>query len=148
MKVNVKLLLSVVLLISGWSVRAQDADPSVDQKEAEAIEATLMDYIDGTADGDHLRIQNAFHKDLNLYTIDQDTLKVISGRDYISYFKDGKKRNRIGKIISVDRAGDGAMAEIEVRMPAMKRIYTDYLLLLRIEGQWKIIHKSFTYREE
>ncbi len=115
------------------------------QSEMELIRATLMDYIEGTADGDADRIRRAFHKDLNLYVVEGDTLRERSGQQYISYFEDGKKRNRIGNIVSIDHENDAAMAKIRVDMPGSKRLYTDYLLLLKIAGEWKIIHKSYTY---
>ncbi len=114
--------------------------------EIQLITNTLMDYIEGTANGEPDRIKNAFHPDLNLYTVDEGNLKTRSGQRYISIFEDGKKRNRIGRIISIDFENDAAMAKIEVVMPDMKRVYTDYLLLLKLEAGWKIIHKSYTYR--
>ena len=118
------------------------------QTEKELITKTLMDYIDGTANGEAERLKSAFHKDLNLYSVDQGNLKKRSGASYIQIFEDGKKRNRIGKIISIDYENDAAMAKIEVTMPESKRIYTDYLLLLKLNGNWKIIHKSYTYRKD
>ena len=133
----------ILLFISfSFALFAQtDQNPT----EIKAIKAVLMDYIDGTAEGEPDRIRNAFHSDLNLYTVDADSLKVLSGQKYISYFENRKKRNRIGEIISIDYENDAAMAKIEILMPAMKRIYTDYLLLLKVGGKWKIIHKSYTY---
>lgn len=136
-------LLGLILLVGTYTnIQAQN-DPS----ELEQITATLMDYIEGTAEGDPERIDRAFHSDLNLYTVDSDTLKTLSGKKYISYFENRQKRNRLGKIVSIDYENDAASAKIEVIMPARKRIYTDYLLLLKVEGHWKIIHKSYTFKE-
>lgn len=117
------------------------------QTELEAITSTVMDYIEGTANGEPDRISNAFHQDLNLYAVVNDTLIARSGQRYIANFKPGKKYNRIGSIVSIDYENDAAMAKVRVLMPDMKRMYTDYLLLLKVEGQWKIIHKSYTYEE-
>lgn len=116
--------------------------------ELELITNTLMDYIEGTANGEPERIKRAFHKDLNLYTVEEDdSLRTLSGQKYITYFKEGEKNNRIGRIIAMDYENDAGTAKIEILMPARKRIYTDYLLLLKVEGHWKIIHKSYTYRD-
>lgn len=109
------------------------------------ITKALMDYMEGTANGEAARIKDAFHADLNLYAIDENKLLARSGQKYISYFEDGKKRNRVGRIISIDYEHNAAVAKIEILMPDMKRIYTDYLLLLNVEGKWQIIHKSYTY---
>lgn len=115
--------------------------------ELELIRNTLLDYLEGTANGEPERIKRAFHKDLNLYTVENDSLRTRSGQKYISYFKEGQKSNRIGRIIAMDYENDAATAKIEILMPSRKRIYTDYLLLLKVEGHWKIIHKSYTFRE-
>jgi len=115
------------------------------QTELEAITSTLMDYVEGTANGEPERVKRAFHSELNLYSIRNDSLSVWYGQDYTGGIKKGKKSNRIGRIVSIDYENDAAMAKIEFIMPGPKRIYTDYLMLLRYQGSWKIIHKSYTY---
>lgn len=115
------------------------------QTDLEAITSTLMDYVEGTANGEPERVKRAFHPDLNLYSIRNDSLSVWYGQDYTNGITKGKKSNRIGRIVSIDYENDAAMAKIEILMPNAKRIYTDYLMLLRYQGNWKIIHKSYTY---
>lgn len=115
------------------------------QSAIEAISATLTDYIEGTANGEPDRVKRAFHEDLELYHVGSDTLVAWSGAGYTNRIKPGKKSNRIGRIVSIDFENNAAMAKVEIKMPGMKRIYTDYFLLLKLENQWKIIHKSFTF---
>ena len=115
------------------------------QTDLEAITATLNDYLEGTANGEPERGTQAFHKDLNLYSIKNDTLSVWNGQNYITGITPGRKSNRIGRIVSIDYENDAAIAKIEILMPGPQRIYTDYMMLLKIEGSWKIVHKSFTY---
>ena len=115
------------------------------QTDLEAITATLNDYLEGTANGEPERVTQAFHKDLNLYSIKNDTLSVWNGQNYITGITPGRKSNRIGRIVSIDYENDAAIAKIEILMPGPQRIYTDYMMLLKIEGSWKIVHKSFTY---
>ncbi|MEM6318933.1 MAG: nuclear transport factor 2 family protein [Bacteroidota bacterium] len=117
------------------------------QTELDNINAAIMDYIEGTANGEPDRLKKTFHPDLNLYFVKDDKITAWSGQGYVGNVKKGVKSNRIGKIISVDYVNDAAMAKVEVDMPARKRLYTDYLLLLKEGGQWKIIHKSFTYEK-
>ncbi len=133
-----KVLLLALFFIGFQGLQAQESD-------LELIRGTFLDYIEGTANGEADRIRNAFHADLNLYAVEGDTLRARSGQQYIGYFEDGKKRNRIGNIVSIDHENNAAMAKIRVDMPGSKRLYTDYLLLLKIAGEWKIIHKSYTY---
>lgn len=121
------------------------APKSMAQNDLELVRATLTDYIEGTANGEPERLHRAFHPDFNLYFVRNDSVKVWSGRSYVGNVKPGRKSNRIGKIVSVDITGDAAMAKVEIDMPARKRLYTDYFLLLKTEGRWQIVHKSFTF---
>jgi len=115
------------------------------QSEIAQITETLMNYIDGTANGEPEKLKKAFHPDFNLYTIANDSLRARNGKKYIANFKEGQKTNRIGRIISIDYEKDAAIAKAEIVVPNW-RVFTDYFLLLKYEGSWKIVHKSYTYR--
>lgn len=116
------------------------------QTELELIQETLTDYIEGTANGEPDRLRKAFHPDFNLYTvIGDDSLRVWNGQDYISGFQEGRKSNRIGRIISIDHENNAATAKVEIVMPN-RGVYTDYFLLLKLKEGWKIIHKTYTGR--
>lgn len=114
------------------------------QSEIDLIKSTLLDYIEGTANGEPDRLRTAFHPDFNLYYVANDSLQAWSGANYISRITPGEKNNRIGRIVSIDYENDAASAKVEIDMPHRKKTYTDYFLLLKIKGQWQIIHKSFT----
>jgi putative intracellular protease/amidase len=116
------------------------------KNDLEQITEILNDYIEGTENGQPERLRKAFHPNFNLYTIAKDTLWTRSGEQYISNIKVGEKSNRIGKIISIDIEKDAAIAKAEILIPN-RRIFTDYFLILKYEGNWKIVHKSYTWRE-
>jgi Putative lumazine-binding len=138
------ILFSGLFMFFGLATNAQTKNSKT---EIEQIAATLMDYIEGTANGEPDRLRKAFHKDFNLYMVsDKDSLKIRSGEQYISNTKQGEKSNRIGRIISIDYEKDAAIAKAEIVIPNW-RIFTDYFLLLKYEGSWKIVQKSYTWRE-
>ena len=137
-----KTLLIALILGGVISVKAQTENI---QSEIAQIEETLMNYIDGTANGETEKLKKAFHPDFNLYTISNDSLRVRSGKKYVNNVKEGKKSNRIGRIISIDYENDAAIAKAEIVIPNW-RIFTDYFLLMKYEGSWKIVQKSYTYR--
>ncbi|MCC7503394.1 MAG: nuclear transport factor 2 family protein, partial [Flavobacteriales bacterium] len=115
--------------------------------ELPLITATLMDYINGTANGDPEQVRRAFHPDFNLYAVnDADSLGVRSGAKYIDGIKVGEKNTRQGRIVSIDVEGNAAMAKAEIAIPGW-RIFTDYFLLLKYQGSWKIVQKSYSWRE-
>ncbi len=117
-----------------------------EKSDYEQISETLMDYINGTANGDAAQVRKAFHPDFNLYTVTKDSLWIRSGEKYISNIKIGEKNNRIGRIIAIDYEKDAAMAKAEIAVPDW-RIFTDYFLLLKYKGRWRIVQKSYTWRE-
>jgi len=141
-------ILKIALLLQicafGTSVFAQNEKSKSD---IELISMTLMDYIEGTANGESEKLKRAFHPNFNLYTVTlEDSLRVRSGKEYISNVKEGEKTNRIGRIISIDYEKDAATAKAEILIPNW-RVFTDYFLLLKYEGSWKIVQKSYTWRE-
>lgn len=139
-----KIAMLVQICTFGTSIIAQNEKSKSD---IELISMTLMDYIEGTANGESEKLKRAFHPDFNLYTVtSEDSLRVRSGKEYISNVKEGEKTNRIGRIISIDYEKDAAIAKAEILIPNW-RVFTDYFLLLKYEGSWKIVQKSYTWRE-
>jgi hypothetical protein len=138
---QLKFIVILLVLVISLKAKAQN-----NKSEIEQISETIMNYIEGTANGEPDKLKKAFHPNFNLYTIDKDSLRIRSGEKYISNIKIGEKSNRIGRIISIDYEKDAAIAKAEIIVPNW-RIFTDYFLLLKYEGSWKIIQKSYTWRE-
>ncbi|GGG58561.1 nuclear transport factor 2 family protein [Epilithonimonas arachidiradicis] len=116
-----------------------------EKSDYEQIREVLLDYIEGTANGQPERLRKAFHPDFNLYTVTKDTLWIRSGQQYISNFKEGEKNNRKGQIVSIDIENDTAIAKAKISIPG--RVFTDYFLILKYQGAWKIVQKSYSWRE-
>lgn len=136
-----KIFALLALLFIQFNVSAQTSDSAIAQ-----ITETIMNYIDGTANGDPEKLRKVFHPDFNLYAVtDKDSLLIRSGEKYISNIKPGEKVNRIGRIISIDVENNAAIAKAEIVIPGW-RIFTDYFLLMKYEGSWKIVQKSYTWR--
>ncbi|MEQ9301355.1 MAG: serine hydrolase [Cyclobacteriaceae bacterium] len=132
------------LLLCFTVVKAQETNRSAEEA---LIRATIMNYIEGTANGEPDKLKKTFHPDFNLYTVDDDNRMLArSGEKYISNVQEGKKANRLGRIISVDHEGNAATAKAEIIVPGW-RVFTDYFLLLKYEGSWKIVQKSYTWRD-
>lgn len=138
-----KMVLTIFFIFLGVFSQAQS---EVVRSEFDLIAAAINEYIEGTANGEPERLQKVFHPDFQLYTVTKDSLWIRSGEKYIANIKPGEKSNRIGRIISIDYEKDAAMAKAEIVVPGW-RIFTDYFLLLKYEGAWKIVQKSYTWRE-
>lgn len=118
------------------------------QADTEQITRTLTDYMEGTANGEPARLRNAFHPDFKLYGVNNaNELVIRSGEQYIESFVQGKKADRIGRILSIDVDNNAAAAKVEILVPYQNRVFTDYFLLLKYQGAWKIVQKSYTWKE-
>ena len=136
-----KIFALLAFLFIQFNISAQTSDSAIAQ-----ITETIMNYIDGTANGDPEKLRKVFHPDFNLYAVtDKDSLLIRSGEKYISNIKPGEKVNRIGRVISIDVENNAAIAKAEIVIPGW-RIFTDYFLLMKYEGSWKIVQKSYTWR--
>lgn len=138
---KIKSLFIILLMISIGSISAQS-----NKSEIENITATLIDYIEGSTNGQPKRLEKAFHKDLNLYYIKNSELKIWSGKKYIESTKEGKPTGENGKIISIDFENDIAVAKVQISHPKRSIPYIDYFMLTKIKGHWTIVHKMFTKR--
>jgi hypothetical protein len=135
----------IMLCLSAQVSAQQTMEPN---SELSQIEAVLTHYIEGTSNGEPDRLRQAFHPDFNLYYVtDGDSLGIRSGEKYISNIKQGEKSNRIGRIISIDYEEDAAIAKAEIIVPGW-RTFTDYFLLLKYQGSWKIVQKSYTWEKK
>ncbi|MEM7172305.1 MAG: nuclear transport factor 2 family protein [Pseudomonadota bacterium] len=106
------------------------------QRVANAVEK----YIDGTENGKPELLEDAFLPSFEMQWVDdQNKLARMPASDFINIFRDGKFRERNAEIISLDVSGNAATAKLHLTFN--NRRYTDYLLLLQVDGEWKISHK-------
>ncbi len=114
--------------------------------EKEAARVPLENYIKAHATGDPEYARKAFHTDGNLIWIREGKYTTRSFADFISGFNgkpadDEEKRKDKRKIESIDVAGDAANAKIILDYPTVR--FVDYMTMLKINGEWKIVSKVF-----
>jgi hypothetical protein len=132
--------LSALTLLAGLAAFNAPADA-----EEEAVREAVQYYIDGQAAGDGAIVGRAFHDDAHLTHMREGEIRTIPIAEYLSWFRgepaeDEAERERW--IESVDIAGDAAVAKVVLDYPRVR--YTDYMSLLKVDGEWKIIHKNFS----
>lgn len=109
--------------------------------DADAIEATLKDYLYGLRDGDVQRLRRAFHPTAEIEGIRDSVFTSWSIREYLSGMVPGQRRPFIPRILSVDHIGAAASGKVESDYGTWK--FVDYMQLLKIDGQWKIVNKIY-----
>jgi Putative lumazine-binding len=116
--------------------------------EVSAVEKVLQVYFDGLYEGDTRKLGEAFHPASHLYAASGDGkasdwprgewFKMVESRP------SGKAKGsaRADRIVSIDFTGPAtAVAKVECQLPP--RYFTDYLTLLKVDGRWQIISKTF-----
>ena len=129
--------LLVMFFISLSPALAQDA-------EEVAVRETIQNYFQGHATGNGDYFRKAFHPEAKLFFIRGGKLTQWTSEEYISRASgkpaaDESQRKR--RIDSIDISGNAAIVKITLEYP--KVVFTDYMSMLKVDGQWKIINKSF-----
>lgn len=120
-----------------WQIEAQ-------MSEKDAVKVPLNNYLKGHETGNAEFMRKAFHTEGKLIFIRDGKYSTRTFEEYIAGSSgkpaaDEDKRKR--SIESIDIAGNAATAKIILDYPAVK--FTDYMTLLKIDGEWKIINKTF-----
>ena len=134
--------LPVLLLGLGLAVTATAAAQSADEEKA--VRVPLEHYLQGHATGDGAHYRAAFHPDAKLFFIRDGKVTTRTSEEYIAG-ANGKPQadeaQRKRWIDSVDIAGNAGVAKIILDYPTAR--FVDYMSLLKVDGEWKIVNKTF-----
>lgn len=139
-----RILLSALLAVSlATSSVAHASEPD----RFEEISKVVQKYLDGTRQGKPELVEEAFLPSLEVQWLGEgDTLQRRPGPEYIARIAVGEEVPRYGRIISIDATEKSAMVKAEIEWN--NRIYTDYMLLLKVEGEWRIANKIASWTEK
>ncbi|CAN5162819.1 hypothetical protein BH20ACI2_BH20ACI2_11720 [soil metagenome] len=112
--------------------------------EKDGVRVPLENYLKGHATGDGEYMMKAFHTDGHMMFIRDGKYMTRSFAEYIAGFTgkppaDEAQRKR--RIEAIDIAGNVAVAKIILDYPTTR--FVDFMTLLKINGEWKIVNKSF-----
>lgn len=99
--------------------------------------------------GDGNRIEKAFHPSASMKYLDAQTgeFKDVPIADFIARSKaNTTKQERKIEIISLDIEGNAANGKIKIE--TAKVILYDYMNMLKINGEWKIVSKIFSRKNK
>jgi hypothetical protein len=127
----------LAVVSAAWATRVSN--------EEAAVRAALEHYLQGHATGDGAHFSAVFHPESKLFWVRDGELMQRTSTAYISGAPgkpaaDEAQRKR--RIVSVDVTGSAAIGKIELDYPNAK--LTDYMSLLKVGGEWKIVNKIFT----
>jgi Putative lumazine-binding len=113
----------------------------------DAIKATVQTYLDGLYEGDAGKIGQAFHEVSHLYSSADGKVADLPRDVWLEGVRNrpSPKSQNLGRhdrIVSIDMSGpQTAFVKVECAVPP--RFFTDYLTLLNVGGQWRVVSKVF-----
>ena len=117
-----------------FSAQAQDS-------EYAQVEKTLNYYLQGGTNNDFETLKKAFHPTATMKYIGGEYKEVNAIEFFKKGMKPGPKQNRITRIDYINISGHAANAKLEIEYPTFT--FIDYMNLLKVDGQWKIVSKIF-----
>lgn len=129
-------LMLCLLFCFAASTQAQDSDYTM-------IEKTVSYYLDGGTNNDFETLKKAFHETAQMIYVDKEGKhQAVNALEFFGrVVKPGPKQDRQTRIVSIDVAGHTANAKLEIEYPTFS--FIDYMNLLKIEGEWKIVNKIY-----
>lgn len=113
------------------------------------VRETIQKYLDGTSQGKLALLSEAFLPSAEIQWIRPDgTFGRRTSGEYIALFTEGRQVERLGRIVKMEIAGTAASATVEIFMGSNDRVYTDYMLLLKVGDEWRISNKVASSRDK
>lgn len=129
---------NILILLFGCFISFASIAQSADETAARAC---LQDYMSG----DGYRMEKAFHPGATMKYINPKTGELVDVpiADFIARVKaSSSKEERNIEIVSLNIEGTAANAKIKI--DAATAILYDYMNMLKINGEWKIVSKIFS----
>lgn len=149
MKLFFTAMAAATLLVSTFS-RAD----AVTGNEYQAVVDTAYTYFNGAAKGDQTLLAQAFDLEfghIKMIRVDketqQETVRVISLKEFAGFFKEATKDKWEANILSVDIVDD-KMAMVKLDFHTPKTHYIDYLVMYKRQNTWRIVTKTFVAKSK
>jgi hypothetical protein len=114
------------------------------QNEIEAVTKTVNLYFDGMIQRDRPMLEEAFHPEARLIGYRGEKFTITPFETWANSTASGSPRNSAeyqNSIKAIRIEGYTAMVETELFWPGV--YYYDFLILIKVDGKWKIVHKTW-----
>lgn len=127
-----------------------EPDQSVNQlpsnPELSLVRAAVQDYFEGMYRGDVARLRRVFHSHAMLYGYRDGTFTVLQMEEWLDKVAKRPIPGQSGEpfdmtIETIDLTGN--VGHVKVRDLYMGLRFTDYLNMVKVEGRWQIVNKTF-----
>ncbi|MDF0677906.1 MAG: nuclear transport factor 2 family protein [Nitrosomonas sp.] len=122
---------------------------AVPTRDYDAVIATAQKYVDGLRIGSVEGVAEAFHKDAVMYGFTNGELlggPIKNLFDFVQ--KNGKASEITTRLDVLAITPTTAVVRVDMEKDAIGADYNDYLTLIRIDGDWKVIAKVYHQFED
>ena len=117
-------------------------------QDYQEIADTLENYFDGFYEGNVGKLRKIFHPNCHLYSaatgsLADSDIETVYGRVANRENPGDRNDQRFEQIVTIDKSGP-EIAFVKLHIAVAPNYYTDYLTLLKIDGCWQIITKTYT----
>lgn len=110
---------------------------------------TVQIYLDGLFEGDTAKLRQSFHPASSLFAVAADGKLVNMPREEWCKMVESRPSPKATgltreheRILSIDITGPNT-ALVKLNCAIAPRFFTDYLSLIRLDGRWQVISKTF-----
>jgi hypothetical protein len=117
--------------------------------DRQAIEQTIGYYFAASDNGDADALGRAFHPEAKMIFVRDGKLTQVTipeWQDRIRKNPNPPVKANWRKVVSVDISGEAAVARVESDFATFQ--FIDYMSLLKVDGEWKIVNKIFHRKEK
>jgi hypothetical protein len=143
---QIKSMIAIVLLLLVGSVSAFGQSDKKETKDKDTeVRQVVQTYLHGLKFNDVASFKKAFWPDAKLFFVKKDGQlgQLTQAQWYEGFVKSaGQEEKGELQITDVDVTDNAASVKVKEDYP--DSVYIDYLSLLKINGEWKIVNKIYT----
>jgi len=144
------LIALLVILGAGATLYAARGDDPADPDEAQIREVVDL-YFKGVVEADRTALERAWDKNAHMKHVKVtrdgiEAVHVVPIDVAFEWWTRVKANTSMGKVLSLDIV-DGKMAMVKFEFHYNQLKYIDYLSLYKVNGEWKIVNKTFVLRK-
>lgn len=124
-----------------------DVNLEINQPDPEvlAARAPIEHYLNGHITGEAAYMRLAFHADARIMSFRDGKLHALTVDQFAARFQGqpaADEAQRVRRVEFFEVTGNAATAKVVLEYPDVT--FTDYMVLLQIDGEWKITNKTFS----
>lgn len=126
----------ILSIMTDTQVQAQTTD-------LQDIEVTIGYYFDGLVNHKPASLKKAFVPSASMKWIDKGGYMEVNALDALTEYVEANEPVKTKtRIIAINKVGDAANAQLELEYETFS--FVDFMHLLKINGEWKIVSKTYT----